>query len=903
MTYEDDYNNYKEQQYANPLSDNELIAYMEAQGDFFGEPSLSNAQALDNWGPKQRRRLVPPTDLSAEEPTPAQESFVGLKNEMNYQEPTPLNWNQEKEEEEIQQRENTFSTHHANFLEEYKAEQYAKIKEAHDGHKQFMEVTGTQPLSMLEFAKHNGFLDKGKMQEAFQKYMENVEKETAGGFDFDNYFAQHINSKDRDGLSDLDTYIDTVPIRAFHEANYMDPMRVAHPEVFKYAITRAYPSLDTTNFEDVQNRLYKIYHDTDTTEHTRMAMKDYLLSEFTPQILKDDNYFTSETAHPPASDAFGRGDYEEIGKIIASRPEMEFEERERFDITMSHIYKYISEQLPKKYLVMGTRNDYLPTIFFRHFMNAYKEGGLPISHIDLSDYFRVKNSTLTDDDYDPYLENEKLYYDAGHIKKYDIQEYNPEEDELSSLRVIPTRNLSTFDIPQIISYGGTGPNLSNAIFEEGVKANAVRGNHRNLPGVLEGEPVSGTWVMPKSRKALANPDVSFMQGLPTALLGITNPDLDWWRTPEEGANATEGFQYEGFDSDDFRRIPILDDTSLYEMRYGAAGRPEKGSSHNQKERMRGVHNILSDMQMPWNLKDDTAAWHQGQTRSPVTENLTGRKVAGEPMEMAMRLLKALTQDQIIPRVEHLKGEAMRLPMRLLKDRISPEAKQHKLDYDKKYESTPVRVKYREALNQERRKRGIYGARNHKDISHTEGGKLTLEGEHENRARHFKDKGTLRRVDVKKAVQHTLPSYSPQMVNELQKPESKTIYIASKPGSGHEGMSPEMLDDRHNAMLEAISRLNTNHDFTIHTGQGMSPWGGEHTIILQGVPENLEHAIQTIAVEYGQEAIAQSDEGEKGVHFLDPITGERGDEFRGQEFQESPEYYTTFPTGQKLTFTP
>ena len=88
---------------------------------------------------------------------------------------------------------------------------------------------------------------------------------------------------------------------------------------------------------------------------------------------------------------------------------------------------------------------------------------------------------------------------------------------------------------------------------------------------------------------------------------------------------------------------------------------------------------------------------------------------------------------------------MDIAWRLLKDRVSPEAKQHKLEYDKKYESNPVRVKYREGLNQERRKRGIYGSHNHKDISHTSGNRLTLENEHDNRARHFKDKGTIRIV--------------------------------------------------------------------------------------------------------------------------------------------------------------
>ena len=92
------------------------------------------------------------------------------------------------------------------------------------------------------------------------------------------------------------------------------------------------------------------------------------------------------------------------------------------------------------------------------------------------------------------------------------------------------------------------------------------------------------------------------------------------------------------------------------------------------------------------------------------------------------------------------SEPMEIAFQLLKDRQSPEAKRHKLEYDTKYESSPERVKYREGLNRERRRRGIYGAGDGKDVSHTEGGKLTLEGEHSNRARHFKDKGTLRHTN-------------------------------------------------------------------------------------------------------------------------------------------------------------
>ena len=90
-----------------------------------------------------------------------------------------------------------------------------------------------------------------------------------------------------------------------------------------------------------------------------------------------------------------------------------------------------------------------------------------------------------------------------------------------------------------------------------------------------------------------------------------------------------------------------------------------------------------------------------------------------------------------------RSEPMDIAMRLLKDRKSPEAFQHKKEYDTKYESSPERIKYREQLNQERRKRGMYGDHSHRDISHTQGDKLSIEDEHSNRARHFKQRGTLR----------------------------------------------------------------------------------------------------------------------------------------------------------------
>ena len=88
-----------------------------------------------------------------------------------------------------------------------------------------------------------------------------------------------------------------------------------------------------------------------------------------------------------------------------------------------------------------------------------------------------------------------------------------------------------------------------------------------------------------------------------------------------------------------------------------------------------------------------------------------------------------------------KSEPMEIAMQLLKERVSPEAKRHKLEYDKKYESNPERVKYREELNRERRRRHIMG-QGGPDMSHTSQHTIVPEDPHTNRARHFKDKGTL-----------------------------------------------------------------------------------------------------------------------------------------------------------------
>ena len=56
------------------------------------------------------------------------------------------------------------------------------------------------------------------------------------------------------------------------------------------------------------------------------------------------------------------------------------------------------------------------------------------------------------------------------------------------------------------------------------------------------------------------------------------------------------------------------------------------------------------------------------------------------------------------------------------------------DYDKEYQSSPERKKYRAELNKANRKDGSYGNGDNMDKSHTKSGKLVSESQSKNRAR-------------------------------------------------------------------------------------------------------------------------------------------------------------------------
>ena len=55
-------------------------------------------------------------------------------------------------------------------------------------------------------------------------------------------------------------------------------------------------------------------------------------------------------------------------------------------------------------------------------------------------------------------------------------------------------------------------------------------------------------------------------------------------------------------------------------------------------------------------------------------------------------------------------------------------------YDKEYQATPERKRYRARLNKKNREEGTYGNKDGKDASHTKKRKMVMEDQSKNRAR-------------------------------------------------------------------------------------------------------------------------------------------------------------------------
>jgi len=309
-------------------------------------------------------------------------------------------------------------------------------------------------------------------------------------------------------------------------------------------------------------------------------------------------------------------------------------------------------------------------------------------------------------------------------------------EDIESLRWIPERHRKTFAQPISVSRSkkeGVGHTIPYELRAAKLKHGLP------LPGLLDesGESinpqrdVTGTWVGPSNLGTLLAPDFTFNPYKESGILLGTTESPHWWRTMEQGAktHAGEGFQYGGFPKESYVEIPRPNNASPSDI---------EGTAYSLVTGQGKIVPQIAEFISQFPFEQGTNRWGQ-KMGAPLTEQELIDQNLITPLSYEQRIIDSPFLSNKVA------SEPMDIAFQLLKERVSPEAKQHKLEYDKQYESSPERVKYRELLNQERRKRGIYGSHDHMDVSHTQGNRLTLENEHANRARHFKNKGTLREL--------------------------------------------------------------------------------------------------------------------------------------------------------------
>ncbi len=368
------------------------------------------------------------------------------------------------------------------------------------------------------------------------------------------------------------------------------------------------------------------------------------------------------------------------------------------------------------------------------------------------------------------------------------QRYSPNR----SLRLTSTQNTSKYHPSKNLHLARKLTNPENTSFRDFNNRKLKRGEELPLETIMTDEPLGGRFVFPPHARALLptegrpNIDVPETKELrPLNLYGFEG-------TPERyGKNeGPEGIIYGNLEEDSVHRLNknpfMLRDlqraASMFLPRSKIAPPSKIGLEGAERHRARELAQMLMDAEIPGALIDPQTARAAGVqsfqdiVNTDILDDLTGdinmpkenmppalhgtfqqwersmgpsgrvaeldeTHTSPEQMQLLDDQLTAIPGAIMADPTQFYRSEPMDIAMRLLKERVSPEAKRHKLEYDKKYESSPERVKYREDLNRERRRRHIMG-QGGPDMSHTSQHTIVPEDPHTNRARHFKDKGTL-----------------------------------------------------------------------------------------------------------------------------------------------------------------
>ena len=223
-------------------------------------------------------------------------------------------------------------------------------------------------------------------------------------------------------------------------------------------------------------------------------------------------------------------------------------------------------------------------------------------------------------------------------------------------------------------------------------------------------------------------------------------------------------QEPSFETRQVEEVPDTDENEFIDVGTGVATGPDQCCVDAMHEWSEYIASDAVNTGVPMTAKmvfqvtegqgcDQFRAMLEHLAGSPLSERVVQQFTAEEARRTGVSALTENTPRAIIERWDVCSGKQLSAddPMFtaghgsagiLVKHAESPEAKRHKSEYDTAHEKSPERVKYRVGLNRERHKRGIYG-RGGPDMSHTKRGTLVAESPHLNRARHFRERGTLK----------------------------------------------------------------------------------------------------------------------------------------------------------------
>ena len=224
--------------------------------------------------------------------------------------------------------------------------------------------------------------------------------------------------------------------------------------------------------------------------------------------------------------------------------------------------------------------------------------------------------------------------------KGSISSLNADEaNELAGLRLLD---------PKYIEQGRAGAPVAiegdNSRFEEDASELGVP----TVPGYDEGEVPAGTWLYPNIINPLAKPDFQMNPIDPAALIGSFRKP-DWWRKQQE-APYGEGFKFHGIPDRDLRQIELPKGTQLGDINEAAQAIMENREPRTVYQRGRWggervpeIHDILSQMNLeniPVNRFPTFQPWEGKPVTSIPPQDPNDMFLAGEPMDLAWRLLKA-----------------------------------------------------------------------------------------------------------------------------------------------------------------------------------------------------------------------------------------------------------------------